>query len=123
AEHHYHSHRREREQGESAADSIWATMRDTLQQTILFTNSYLTRHHARTNMFATLFFAILEPDSGYVAYVNGGHEPPIVTGPRGIRWRLSTTGPLVGLIPAVPDDVGEKWLAEGARIIAGPGAM
>ncbi|NLF65524.1 MAG: SpoIIE family protein phosphatase [Chloroflexi bacterium] len=118
AEHHYHSHRREREQGQSAAESIVAAMRDTLQQTILFTNSYLTRHHARTNMFATLFFAILEPDSGYVAYVNGGHEPPVVTGPEGIRCRLSSTGPLVGIIPDVSYDVGEIWLAEGETMLA-----
>lgn len=118
AEHHYHSHRLEREQGQSAADSIVATMRDTLQQTILFTNSYLTRHHARTNMFATLFFAILEPDSGYLAYVNGGHEPPIVTGPEGIRCRLSSTGPLVGIIPDVSYDVGEVWLRVGETLLA-----
>lgn len=118
AEHHYHSHRPEREQGQSAAESIVATMRDTLQQTILFTNSYLTRHHARTNMFATLFFAILEPDSGYLAYVNGGHEPPIVTGPEGIRCRLSSTGPLVGIIPDVTYDVGEVWLRVGETLLA-----
>jgi len=118
AEHHYHSHRPAREKGQSAAESIVATMRDTLQKTILFTNSYLTRHHAHTNMFATLFFAILEPDSGYVAYVNGGHEPPIVTGPEGIRCRLSSTGPLVGIIPDVSYDVSEVWLRTGETLLA-----
>jgi sigma-B regulation protein RsbU (phosphoserine phosphatase) len=118
AEHHYHSHRPEREQGQSAVEGFRATMRDTLQQTILFTNSYLTRHHARTNMFATLFFAILEPDSGYLAYVNGGHEPPVVAGSEGLRCRLNSTGPLVGIIPDVSYDVGEVWLAAGETLLA-----
>lgn len=118
AEHQYHSHRPQRAQGQTTGEATVAAMRDTLQQTILFTNSYLTRHHARTNMFATLFFAILEPESGYVAYVNGGHEPPVVTGPQGIRCRLSSTGPLVGIIPDVAYDVGEVWLAPGETLLA-----
>jgi sigma-B regulation protein RsbU (phosphoserine phosphatase) len=118
AEHHYHSHSPQHGHGQSDDEAIVTTMKDTLQQTILFTNSYLTRHHARTNMFATLFFAILEPESGYVAYVNGGHEPPVVTGAQGLRCRLHSTGPLVGIIPDVSYDVAEVWLAPGETMLA-----
>lgn len=118
AEHHYRSHRPEPPPGQSAADAILAAMRDTLHQTILFTNSYLTRHHADTNMFATIFFAILEPESGYVAYVNGGHEPPVVVGPAGLRSWLRPTGPLVGIIPDVAYEVGEVQLAAGETLLA-----
>jgi phosphoserine phosphatase RsbU/P len=113
AEHHYRSHAPAPQPNQSAADTILATIRDTLHQTILFTNSYLTRHHADTNMFATLFFAIVEPESGYVAYVNGGHEPPVVLGPDSVRDRLHPTGPLVGIIPDVPYGVAEVQLDRG----------
>jgi phosphoserine phosphatase RsbU/P len=118
AEHHYRSHAPAPQPNQSAADTILATIRDTLHQTILFTNSYLTRHHADTNMFATLFFAIVEPESGYVAYVNGGHEPPVVLGPDSVRDRLHPTGPLVGIIPDVPYGVAEIQLAVGETLLA-----
>jgi phosphoserine phosphatase RsbU/P len=118
AEHHYRSHAPVPQPNQSAADAILATIRDTLHHTILFTNSYLTRHHADTNMFATLFFAIVEPESGYVAYVNGGHEPPVVLGPDGVRDRLHPTGPLVGIIPDVPYGVAEVHLDRGETLLA-----
>ena len=82
AEHHYHSHRREREQGQSAAESIVATMRDTLQQTILFTNSYLTRHHARTNMFATSSSPSWSPTVATWLTSTGGTSRPSSPGRR-----------------------------------------
>ncbi|MDT8307101.1 MAG: SpoIIE family protein phosphatase [Anaerolineae bacterium] len=118
AEHHYRSHRPAPAPGESAADTILAAIRETLRHTILFTNSYLTRHHADTNMFATIFFAILDPESGYVTYVNGGHEPPVVVGPDGLRTRLRSTGPLVGIIPDVDYEVASIQLAPGETLLA-----
>jgi serine phosphatase RsbU (regulator of sigma subunit) len=33
---------------------------------------------ARSDLFVTLFYAILEPDSGQVTYVSAGHVPPLV---------------------------------------------
>jgi phosphoserine phosphatase RsbU/P len=118
AEHHYRSHAPAPQPGQSAAEAMLATIHDTLHHTILFTNSYLTRHHGHTNMFATLFFAIVEPESGRVAYVNGGHEPPVVIGLDGVRRRLNTTGPLVGIIPDVPYGVAEVQLGAGETLLA-----
>jgi len=50
-------------------------------------------------MFATLFFGILDLRTGVLNYINGGHEAPIITGPKGIRAQLQTTGPAVGMFP------------------------
>jgi sigma-B regulation protein RsbU (phosphoserine phosphatase) len=73
---------------------------ECLKQIILNTNNFIAEIHGRSNMFATLFYGILDPDSGDLYYVNGGHEPPVVIDKGGkIIQRLIPTGPAVGLFP------------------------
>lgn len=67
-------------------------------QVIRLTNSYLARHHGHEGMFATLFFGVLDPVSGNLIYVNGGHEPLYVLGKNGVKQELRPTGPAVGLM-------------------------
>lgn len=62
-------------------------------------NDYIARTHDHACMFATVFLAVLEPDSGALVYVNGGHEPPVIAGASGVRARLAPTGPAVGMLP------------------------
>ena len=50
-------------------------------------------------MFATIFYAILDPEKCILTYINGGHEPPIIIGAEGIKTSLDPTGPAVGLYP------------------------
>ena len=71
---------------------------EQMRQLVDHLNGYIARTHSRSNMFATLFFAILDPASGTLIYVNGGHEPPIVSGKGRIRTRLDPTGPAVGML-------------------------
>jgi serine phosphatase RsbU (regulator of sigma subunit) len=67
------------------------------------TNDYIARTHGRANMFATLFVGALDPASGTIAYVNGGHEPPrVVRNGGGVRTMLPPTGPAVGMLPEIP---------------------
>lgn len=72
-------------------------------EAIQLANTYITRHHhnnrSRLFMFATLFFGVLDPSSGMMEYVNGGHEPPVIIGSSGIKTMLETTGPAVGMMP------------------------
>ncbi len=63
------------------------------------TNNYIASTHGKTNMFATLFWGIIEPTDGTLAYINGGHECVAVVGPKGIRTTLEPTGPAVGMLP------------------------
>ena len=65
------------------------------------TNDYVAQHHGWMGMFATLFFGVLNPQTGRLAYVNGGHEPLLVIGPAGVRAQLGTTGPAVGSCPGL----------------------
>jgi len=57
-------------------------------------------------MFATIFYGILDPQNGKLTYINGGHEPPIIKGPEGIKTNLSPTGPAVGLYPNLEFKIG-----------------
>ena len=69
-----------------------------LLRTVTLANDYIAGTHSRSNMFATVFFAIVDGESGLVQYINAGHEPPAVVGPSGLR-RLPPTGPALGLLP------------------------
>ena len=50
-------------------------------------------------MFATLFFGVLNPVTGQLYYINGGHEPLYVINSSGVKTMLKPTGPAVGMIP------------------------
>ncbi len=63
------------------------------------TNNYIASTHGKANMFATLFWGIIEPTDGTLSYINGGHESVAVVGPKGVRTTLEPTGPAVGMLP------------------------
>jgi len=88
-----------------------------LLRTVTLANDYIAGTHSRSNMFATVFFAVVDGGSGLVQYVNAGHEPPAVVGPSGVR-RLSPTGPALGLLPGLPFVVQQTTLAPGESLVA-----
>ncbi len=49
-----------------------------LAQAVAFTNDYIATVHARDNMFATVFTAILCPRTGQLDYINAGHDAPLL---------------------------------------------
>ena len=68
-------------------------------QAVSLTNEYIARIHGDEGMFATIFFGVLDPSSGKLTYVNGGHEPLQHIGAGGINGHLNPTGPAVGMMP------------------------
>ncbi len=84
-----------------------------LQNSVKLTNNYIGNNHSRTNMFATMFFGVLDPATGKLYYINGGHELPAICGPNGIRERLKTTGPAVGMMPNIEFKIQETKLEPG----------
>ncbi len=89
-----------------------------LLRAVRLTNDYIARTHGRSNMFATLFFGVLEPATGSLLYVNGGHDPPVVFGSGGVKSRLSPTGPAVGMMPDIAFEVGQARLEAGEGLLA-----
>ncbi|NMM80788.1 hypothetical protein B2J86_07555 [Acidovorax sp. SRB_14] len=90
----------------------------TLVRSVAFANDYIATVHGHENMFATVFFALLEPASGRMHYLNAGHEAPFVQQAEGgTAARLDTTGPAVGLVAGQRCTVQTVVLQPGARLL------
>lgn len=90
---------------------------ERLEQAATLTNNYIADTHGDTGMFATVFFGVLDPRTGSLAYINAGHESPIVIGARGCI-SLNRTGPALGAIPDVNFSVREIQLEAGELFFA-----
>lgn len=65
---------------------------------VLLSSNYIAQHHGDLCMFATLFFGVLEPSTGVLTYINGGHVPLFTIGiSGGMKSTLEPTGPVVGI--------------------------
>ena len=103
----------------TATGGLWGPdVSSELPRTVRLINDYIARTHGRSNMFATLFFGVLDPAAGSLLYVNGGHEAPILYGPGGVKARLAPTGPAVGMMPDMAFEVGETRLDAGDGLLA-----
>lgn len=51
------------------------------------------------HMFATFFYGVLDPDTGRIAGVNAGHEPPLVIRADGAMEELPAGGLILGMLP------------------------
>ncbi|OUL22253.1 GAF domain-containing SpoIIE family protein phosphatase [Nostoc sp. 106C] len=80
-------------------------------------NNYIAQQHAQMSMFATLFFGVLDPATGIIDYVNGGHEPLFVISPEGVKATLKPTGPAVGMMPNMKFKVQQVQLEPGDILI------
>ena len=54
-------------------------------------------------MFVTLFYSVLDPETGTLHYANGGHNPPLIVRPGGASTLLPMTGGVaLGVMPDFP---------------------
>ena len=81
-----------------------------LKNSVALTNNYISCTHSGSSMFASLFFGLLAADSGSLIYINAGQEAPVIFGPEGIKHRLTTTGPAVGIFPGARFEIGHARL-------------
>ncbi len=87
---------------------------NALKTAVVNTNEYITEHHLDLNMFATTFFGMLDPVSGTLLYINGGHPPVFIIAPDGtIKNQLEPTGPAVGMFPGAEFEIMDAHLEPG----------
>ena len=86
-------------------------------QAVSLTNDYISLEHGHETMFATLFFGILNPATGDLRYINGGHEPLYIIGASGIKDTLKPAGPAVGIIPGATYEIRQAKLEPGDILI------
>ena len=101
-----------------AANDTDRSMADRLENTIALTNDYIASTHQRSHMFVTLFFGILDPATGVLNYINGGHHPPVIIGADGTMSFLEITGPVVGLFLGKQFQVAQARLRPGDTLFA-----
>jgi serine phosphatase RsbU (regulator of sigma subunit)/anti-sigma regulatory factor (Ser/Thr protein kinase) len=96
-----------------------ANIPERLKEIVLKTNIFIAEYHGQSNMFATMFFGILDPDSDTLYYINGGHEPPIMMDKEGkVTQRIRPTGPAVGLFSDMSFTVEEIQFNKGDILVS-----
>ncbi|MGD8304668.1 MAG: SpoIIE family protein phosphatase, partial [Desulfobacterales bacterium] len=100
-------------------DTAWPPANDPRArlEAVSSTNNYIAHMHGRECMFATLFFGVLNPTTGILSYVNGGHEPLYIINAGQIKDRLKPTGPAVGLMPDITFKAQEIQLEPGDLLV------
>lgn len=98
-------------------DALLASGTPSLKNAIDLTNNYIATHHSNSNMFATIFFGLLNPDDGTLFYINAGHESALVLSNGTLKTRLDPTGPAVGMLPNMDFKVKLVTLAKGDSLL------
>ena len=84
----------------------------TIEQTVGHINR-VTCENTDTDRFITFFMAILHLDSGYMEYVNAGHNPPLVVRRNGAVEPLTEGGLLLGVMDRAGYERGATRLEPG----------
>jgi sigma-B regulation protein RsbU (phosphoserine phosphatase) len=98
-------------------DAILASGAPSLKNAIDLTNNYIATHHSNSNMFATVFFGLLDPTSGELLYINAGHESAFVISEDQLKKRLDPTGPAVGMLPDMDFKIETVTLRPGDSLL------
>jgi serine phosphatase RsbU (regulator of sigma subunit) len=84
---------------------------------VALTNRYIAGNHDEECMFATLFYGVVDLQSGVMHYINAGHEPLYVKGGAGIKAVIGRTGPAVGMLADSDYRIGAFRLERGDILV------
>lgn len=90
---------------------------EIIVDSITVVNHYMCENHAEASMFATVFAAVYDVDTGRLTYVNAGHESPFVLSESGLK-ELPVTGPAVGIFDAARFMAASLTLLPGESLFA-----
>ena len=99
-----------------AAVHAQAGSHDTLVATISAVNKYLA-DNIPANRFVTLFYAELDPESGALAFLNAGHNPPLIVHSAGTVEQLASGGLPLGIKPDAEYREGRTQLQPGDVLV------
>ena len=91
---------------------------EKLKYAVTQTNNYIAKTHGETSMFATIFFALLDPKSGELTYINAGHEAPLIVHDGVVQTSLAKTGIAVGIMSDWDFEVQRFQLSSGDLLFA-----
>ncbi len=61
----------------------------------------LTSANCPANRFITVFFCILNGETGELTFCNAGHNPPLIVRANGDHEQLEGGGPVIGILPSI----------------------
>ena len=99
-----------------AAVHAQADSHESLVETISAVNRYLA-NNIPANRFVTLFYAELDPKSGALAFLNAGHNPPVLMRRDGSHERLTEGGIVLGAFPNQTFQNGSVKIQSGDRLV------
>jgi serine phosphatase RsbU (regulator of sigma subunit) len=89
-----------------------------LERAVAFTNDYVATVHARDNMFATVFAAIVDPATGQTDYINAGHDAPLLLRRGAVEAeRLPPQGLALGMMAGQAHRACRTRLSAGDRLL------
>lgn len=77
----------------------------------------ITCANCPSGRFITLFFCILDGETGELTYCNAGHNPPLIIRADGSHQELKGGGPILGIIPVIEYEEYHAQLAEGDLLV------
>ncbi|MBI2419484.1 MAG: SpoIIE family protein phosphatase [Ignavibacteriales bacterium] len=89
---------------------------DITLKTVQMAHDYITTIHEDANMFATLFFGVLDTHTGEIEYVNCGHCSPVIYRLDGTQTELEPSGPVVGMFPSTDFELKKNVLTPGSLL-------
>ncbi|NNL76956.1 MAG: SpoIIE family protein phosphatase [Desulfobacterales bacterium] len=101
----------------SVADQCATTDQLNALNAVKLTNDYIAHEHAKEGMFATVFFGVINPFTGIMAYINAGHEPAVITNSSGIKQSLGPTSPAVGMMVDTKFEIQQVQIEPGDILI------
>lgn len=103
----------------SATKIVADNIAEDLRQVINDTNNYIATTHSKSNMFASVYFGVLDVATSTIFYVNAGHDSPLIINSEAkIVAKLEPTGPVVGMFPDMNFNVRSIRLNPGEMLFA-----
>jgi serine phosphatase RsbU (regulator of sigma subunit) len=92
---------------------------DVLAGALWFTNDYIASEHGESNMFITLFYGVLEPETGELYYLNAGHNPPLLIDSEAeTALELDSSALPLGIVAGQVYETSRVTLAPGQQLIS-----
>jgi phosphoserine phosphatase RsbU/P len=77
----------------------------------------ITSANCPANRFISLFFCILDGDTGELTFCNAGHNPPLIVRADGTYEQLKGGGPVLGILPFIDYEEYRARLNEGDSLV------
>jgi sigma-B regulation protein RsbU (phosphoserine phosphatase) len=84
---------------------------------VMETLNFHLYHSTQSNKYVTMFYAVLDPKTNILTYINAGHNRPILVYPNNSVQLLEKGGMVVGLFPGAKYEVGQVEFEPGCQLL------